>query len=91
MKTGVPFYVRFTVSAFNTSTHQKDITVNLSRTMNNTNYSWDIQIQSNIRYSTQEWLTAKVFTKYTNKVVVRIYNEQDIEIEASTWIVIIYR
>lgn len=58
--------------------------------MDNTNYNWILAIQSNIRYSTEEWLTAKVFTKYTNRVVVRVYNEQDISIEASTWALFIF-
>ena len=80
-----PFCVLFDVPAFLSTEGNKRITVNFPFAMPDTNYTWLLQNQSYINYSSEFWMTGKVTSKATTSANVVIFNEQDHAIGATTW------
>ena len=80
-----PFCVTFDVPAFLATEGSKKITVELPRTMPDTNYTWVLQCQSFVSFSSETWMTGKVTSKATTSANVIIFNEQDHAIGATTW------
>jgi hypothetical protein len=53
--------------------------------MQDTNYTWVLQCQSYVSFSSEIWMTGKVTSKATTSANVIIFNEQDHAINATTW------
>lgn len=89
----LPYAVEFQIGELSSTTTFRDISVPI-KDMGNTNYGVWIKTQNNISFNTEAWLTAKVISKATDHVNLRIYNEQKHDtIQASTWslLVVPYR
>ena len=75
----------FDVPAFTANENSKHITVDFPIELPNTEYTWILQNQSFVYYSSEAWQTGKVQEKRTDSAVVYIYNEQDHVINATQW------
>ena len=81
----LPFCVLFDVPAFTAATPSQSIDVTFSEEMANTDYTWIIQCQSYVNYSSELWLTGKITNKTTTGLTAIIFNEQDRAIAKTQW------
>lgn len=89
----LPYAVEFTIGELSSTIQYRDISVPI-KDMGDTNYGVWLKTQNNISYNTEVWLTAKVVSKTSDHVNIRIYNEQKHDtIQESTWslLVVPYR
>ena len=86
-----PFTVLFSLPAFAANTNQKDVTVDLGKTMPNTNYRIFLDCQSiNVSFSTFVWLDWQIVTKTTSSITIRFWNEKSHVIAATNWALLVH-
>lgn len=87
----MPIIVPFTVPAFQASTPNHKIKVDLGVTMQNANYKLSIENQSvKVQYSSYKWLDYTIDTKTVSSVTIGFYNEQSRAIAKTDWALIIF-
>lgn len=86
-----PFSIWFTLPAFAANQNQRDVTIDLGRTMPDNYYRTFVSCQSvNVSFSTFVWLDWQIVTKTTSSITIRFWNEKSHAIAATSWALLVH-